>query len=909
MPFARPPSDPIASTGPALAPARLGGAHHSDTPPRLLDALIARPAIARQLAQGRGCVTLLCAPPGSGKTTALLQHYRQLQGQSDRVCWIALSSADNDARQLHAHLLRALPHSPAHTPEPAHAAPLLFPEHTHVLLDGMELLHEPAARSLAEQFLLSLPESSSACATLHQIQGPVLQEARLRGIVQVMDASSLRLSDAEAQALLGEPWTREQVSSLNQRMQGWAAGLRLLQRAPEATYHWLHDTTGQRPLPDAVTAYFEDLLRSHLSPQGLQALMQLSTFERFRPEMFTAMPAPPCEWDVVEQLLRWGWFLQAEAQSPPWIRFHPALGQYLCQRLQRYAPARYQELRHFAACWFAEHGHAEDAVRHAVQLPHVLQAAHIIEQAGAITVDLGAGPDVVFSQALPPERAAELPLLFLGQVYYRFRHGRLQEARRMFDAACALTADFTQITVAHQHDEVLGWARTLRCVLLTTEDRPIPACHVHALEQEYAHQAGRNPILAVAIASVLAFIWLDEGRYTQAATICSRGLRLHAPESTAKVRLFLHMHQANAAVAIGSLTDAQTCLAQARHLAQLQLSPHSYEMHTLQLLQALVDFERNDTESAWQLLQPALRHIPSVYGWSRLYMEVFSMAARLMAQREDPTALEHLLREAEQLARERQLPRLIDYLHVLRLRELTLACAWAQARELLHSPALHAVLQPPADTPFAHTTQVPALLVAAQLELDLGKVAVAQDWLQQLPEAWEQTADQRLRFHAQVLLARTAYALRRYKAAATALYTAVEIACTAGLVQRLWQERQHITQLSEALRRTRHSTLTPSMQHWLHSTLRTITEVAPAAQALTHPTPRPVQTESQRGQLSPRESEILALMAEGCINKEIAAQLGISEGTVKTHRKHIHEKLGVRSRSQAIQKAREWLLL
>ena len=61
--------------------------------------------------------------------------------------------------------------------------------------------------------------------------------------------------------------------------------------------------------------------------------------------------------------------------------------------------------------------------------------------------------------------------------------------------------------------------------------------------------------------------------------------------------------------------------------------------------------------------------------------------------------------------------------------------------------------------------------------------------------------------------------------------------------------------------------------------------------------------------LSPRESEIIALMAEGYINKEIATRLGISEGTVKTHRKKIHEKLGVSSRSQAIMRARELLIV
>jgi DNA-binding NarL/FixJ family response regulator len=51
--------------------------------------------------------------------------------------------------------------------------------------------------------------------------------------------------------------------------------------------------------------------------------------------------------------------------------------------------------------------------------------------------------------------------------------------------------------------------------------------------------------------------------------------------------------------------------------------------------------------------------------------------------------------------------------------------------------------------------------------------------------------------------------------------------------------------------------------------------------------------------LSSRESEVLALVAIGLSNAAIAQQLYISEATVKVHMRHIFEKLGVRSRTQA----------
>ncbi len=56
--------------------------------------------------------------------------------------------------------------------------------------------------------------------------------------------------------------------------------------------------------------------------------------------------------------------------------------------------------------------------------------------------------------------------------------------------------------------------------------------------------------------------------------------------------------------------------------------------------------------------------------------------------------------------------------------------------------------------------------------------------------------------------------------------------------------------------------------------------------------------------LSPREVEILEILAAGQSNKEIARRLGISPNTVKTHVARVYEKLGVRRRVQAIEKAR-----
>lgn len=61
--------------------------------------------------------------------------------------------------------------------------------------------------------------------------------------------------------------------------------------------------------------------------------------------------------------------------------------------------------------------------------------------------------------------------------------------------------------------------------------------------------------------------------------------------------------------------------------------------------------------------------------------------------------------------------------------------------------------------------------------------------------------------------------------------------------------------------------------------------------------------------LTPRETEVLALVAQGCSNREIGRRLFVGEATVKTHLLHVFEKLGVGDRTRAVTLALERGLL
>jgi DNA-binding NarL/FixJ family response regulator len=79
--------------------------------------------------------------------------------------------------------------------------------------------------------------------------------------------------------------------------------------------------------------------------------------------------------------------------------------------------------------------------------------------------------------------------------------------------------------------------------------------------------------------------------------------------------------------------------------------------------------------------------------------------------------------------------------------------------------------------------------------------------------------------------------------------------------------------------------LDPAVQHHVLAALTTASE-----------SPAP----SLPDELTPREAEVLGLIAEGLTNTEIAARLVVSAATVKSHVNHIFAKIGARDRAQAV---------
>jgi len=372
--------EPAARSGAAAAPAAPGipGA------PVVRDGVVSRPGLLQRLTQAQR-VAQVAAPPGSGKTV-LLRSWIAQSGLTGRAAWVTVPG-ECDPQRFWISVTGALRATAAGSAlvRALTAAPDLdgwtvverlledlaaLEDRVWLVIDDVhELSSAQALRQLELLIMRAPPALRFVLVTRHDLRLG-LHRLRLAGELTEIRVADLRFTWPEARALLDAagaavPLSDSAARLLYDRTEGWAAGLRLA--ALSLAGH---------PDPERFAAEFggsertvaEYLLAEVLERQPAPArrlLLRTSLLDRVNGELADLLTGDPGGERVLQQLEEAGAFVVSLDARRSWFRYHQLFADLLQLELRGSEPGELPALHDAAAGWYAEHGYPVEAVRHA----------------------------------------------------------------------------------------------------------------------------------------------------------------------------------------------------------------------------------------------------------------------------------------------------------------------------------------------------------------------------------------------------------------------------------------------------------------------------------------------------------------------------------------------------------------
>ena len=348
-----------------------------------LGGVVPRPALFERLGASAR-VTVLSAPPGSGKTV-LLQSWIGEPGRAGRVAWVAVGRGEQDPQRFWLSVLGALRGTSAGSGlvRELTAAPDLdgwavverllkdltpLADRLWLLIDDMHELR--SAQALAQLELLVMrapPELRFVLATRHDLRLG-LHRLRLEGELSEIRTADLQFTQAEARELLtaaGVVLPEPALAMLHERTEGWAAGLRLAALSlagHEDPERFAAEFSGsERTVADYLLA--EVLERQ--PDQVRRLLLRTSVLERVSGPLADALTGGLGSERMLAELEQANAFVVSLDAGRSWFRYHHLFADLLQLALRRTTPGEVTALHEAAAGWFAEHGFPVQAIRHA----------------------------------------------------------------------------------------------------------------------------------------------------------------------------------------------------------------------------------------------------------------------------------------------------------------------------------------------------------------------------------------------------------------------------------------------------------------------------------------------------------------------------------------------------------------
>jgi ATP/maltotriose-dependent transcriptional regulator MalT len=645
------------------------------------------------------------------------------------------------------------------------------------------------------------------------------------------------------------------------------------------------------PIVGSVGPYLEHELLAPLSASEVKLLMQVSVVPTIEPGMLEALELG-ATWSRLAALVESGLPLSRTQGDWDRVALHPVFRRFLQRRFLAHAPVAYRTLHRRAAHYFAAAGRFLDAIRHAQQTGDPALEAQITERSGGWRISLREGLQALSpstSAGASPELAARFPKAALARIYWLAQTGRIEEACQSLDRLEA----HPQALDPMGNDLV-----SVRSVIAVYRDEDVDDDRIRQLgELRQGPTDEDEPLLFPGGATLQAALLNASGRYERAAQAARAAIVEAEAQGSRYIAYYGQLQHALALLGQGRCDDAAPPLHEAQSLATELFGESSGECRTLALLDAYADHLAGRDDAADRHAGD-LAGLYRLHSWLEPYARVLQVAMAIARVRGGRALEDRVLEDFEDLATRRGLLRLRALVMVARARRLA-----DEGRSEQAEAACDAAIGSVADLRAAAAARVlaAAWLVKARSALTRAAFDAADRAMTQFERSNAQPAsDGVLAMEGGLIASYLALRERRYRDAAQRFSQCVLDAERSGLRRPFLDNAAWVDEL-----------IRYAKSHAIQIEPRVLVLAAGYAKG-SAPAQSTVPasarlTGAMRGGLllTQRETDILQCLSEGLSSKEMARRLSITEATVKTHRKHLYEKLGVGLRSQAIVKARE----
>ena len=892
---------PIPSANPAVDERRDGTVPPAVSAAKLWPLVQRTGAIRREGLEDRvaraGAVrlVLVCAPAGFGKTTAMVQLRDRLDAQGVATAWLTLDRADNDVSRFLAGLAAAVerldveagPGTPAGPMELLAGACSPFA----LFLDDFELIHEAGVTRLVREIIDHLPRNAQLVIGSRNLPDLGLARLRARGQLLELGVDLLRFSAAEAEEffrLRGARLSTDAVERACGKTEGWAAALWLLSLALQRQAQHMEFVQRLSVSERDVADYLTEEVLAQQPHQTREFLLRTSILRHLTPAACQALlPDANCA-AILADLERSNVFLTPIADVPDLYRYHSLFAEFLRAQLAREQPQQVTRLHLAASAWFESQGRPVPAIDHAIEGGDFPCALELLQQHAEPLLDQGRMRllDRWFS-SVPPQLLRERPRLQVIAVWARcLTEGPWKAMEWLAESGCEESTD--PMVQAH--------VRALRPVLLAMLDRYDEGrrAAVEGLPHVPSGHAFADSLLLNSMAHIVSVA----GDRDEAHRFLENARRIRG--DSAFNRMYTETLEGLLDLRGGRLRQATARFRLAVAASGPQPSAYSFAHRNAWagVLYASVTYEANDIAATERLLNIYLPLARDVGPPDHMILS-HRIHARIEFERGDVDRAFQTLIELEYLGHERKLPRVSANAKLERARILLLQGNSVAAREELAR----------ADDGLWETVQrdqraaqdVEDLFIGRQrLELQGGNARSA---VRPLETALQQAMSAQRRHRALKLRLLLALALSRcgdVVRAQVEMQTLLSEAAREGFVRLILDEGPAVAPLVRQLLVSR-QTSSHQQDPILDAYLERLAELCGANAGEEE---GPTTSIALEAPLTPKEIQVLQLLAEGYSNTAMTEKLFVSDSTVRTHLRNINAKLQCRSRAQAVTIAR-----